>query len=326
MHEPQTHLATSLYPTGTSRGHRMGATRRTHRHRERLIELDLRGSPRICQLGRAEQIEKLLEQAEVLPRDVGHLENGAQPLRLKAARRVHHVLLRLDQHRHFLASRRLENAVQQFERGGEDVGRAHVNLGHDHEDGLVERQCQTQVLFGHADNAGVCADQKHHERRHVTRQTKHGRLEILLVPGEIDECQHFRRVAADLCPVEFAIVAWFVHNLSLGREPENIERYSARSATLGLVGMFEQFLSTFPTAIVQFVVRQHAQQCTLASIDVADHSDANVHKVIPGGCGPDKYFSNFSILVLPAFQLDHLCIKFFCYASQRVKRLVDVSR
>ena len=48
----------------------------------------------------------------------------------------------------------------------------------------TDRVCPT---FRHADNAGVGAHHQHCEMRNVSRQAKHGCLEIPLVTGEIDK-------------------------------------------------------------------------------------------------------------------------------------------
>lgn len=40
----------------------------------------------------------------------------------------------------------------------ENIGGAHVNLGHHHKDWNIECQCQAQVLLGHANNASIASN------------------------------------------------------------------------------------------------------------------------------------------------------------------------
>ena len=47
-----------------------------------------------------------------------------------------------------------------------------------------------QVFLGHSDDARVGADHEHAEVGCVARHPEHGRLEVLLVPSQVDECDH----------------------------------------------------------------------------------------------------------------------------------------
>lgn len=45
----------------------------------------------------------------------------------------------------------------------QDIRRAHVDFGNDDENGNAEGQGEAQMLFGHADDAGIRANHKHTE-------------------------------------------------------------------------------------------------------------------------------------------------------------------
>lgn len=89
------------------------------------------------------------------------------PLRLEAARGVDHVVLRLDQHWHFLTSGGLEDAMQQLERRFQHIGRAHVDLCHHHKHGFVQGQCQTQMLCGNDTDTMLSASKYRFLQRYI---------------------------------------------------------------------------------------------------------------------------------------------------------------
>ena len=119
----------------------------------------------------------------------------------------YHVVDCGDQHWNFVAAGRFQNLLEQLHRRIEHIGWAHVDLRYHNEHRDVECKRKPKVLcerrmrnylalndvidrtFGHADYAHVRSYGEHGKVGGVPGEPKHGRLQVLLVPSEIDKCQ-----------------------------------------------------------------------------------------------------------------------------------------
>ena len=97
----------------------------------------------------------------------------------------------------------------------------HVDLGDDDEDRHGQSQGQAQVLFGHADDAGVGPDHQHPEIGGVSGHAENGGLQILFVAGQINESDHLGALFANTNPIEIAVIR-FVDNLAGGVKTKNV--------------------------------------------------------------------------------------------------------
>lgn len=81
------------------------------------------------------------------------------------------------------ASRRLEDLVELLERLLEYIRRRHVDLGDDDDDRDGESEGDREMLFAHAEEASVAADDQQDEIRRSSGESEEGSLEVS-VDGE----------------------------------------------------------------------------------------------------------------------------------------------
>lgn len=69
-----------------------------------------------------------------------------------------------------------------------------TDFRHHDEHGDAQGQCQREMLTGGADDAGIGTHHQHCVVGHVARHAEDGRLEVLLVAGQVDEGYHLRKL------------------------------------------------------------------------------------------------------------------------------------
>lgn len=67
---------------------------------------------------------------------------------------------------------------------------------------------------------------------------------------------------------------WSIDHVTRRVKAQDVITHAARTTTLHLVLVLEQFLSSKASPVIQFSVRQHTQQGAFACIDVAHHCDS----------------------------------------------------
>lgn len=115
----------------------------------------------------------------------------------------------------------------------------------------------------------------------MPRHAKHGGFKVLLVARQINEGDDFRWPLADLGPVEAAAVAVrFVDHLPILIETQDVIADAAGASALHLVFVTEELLTSEPAAVVEFPVREDAQQSAFTRVYVAYycHSDEKRHE------------------------------------------------
>lgn len=132
---------------------------------------------------------------------------------------------------------------------------------------------ETFVIFSESET-----HHKHSEVRCMARHPEDCRLEVPFMAREIDEGDYFCGVLADLNPVQLSVIR-FVHNLSSAVEAQDVIAHRARPSRLHLVLVPEEFLARLASSIVQFAVRQHAEQRRFSRIYIAHHRHSDLHKV-----------------------------------------------
>lgn len=88
----------------------------------------------------------------------------------------------------------------------------------------------------------------------MTRHAKHCRLQVSLVPRQINERDHLRWLLADLHPIQMAMI-WFIHHITDTIEAEYIVAHRASASAFNFMLMPEETLSRMATSIVQLTVR-----------------------------------------------------------------------
>lgn len=93
-----------------------------------------------------EEVEELPHELQILPSHVGNLEDRADTLRDKVSAHGDDVIARVDKQGDLPAAGGLEDLGELLQGLLEDVGGAHVNLGHHDEHGDVQGQGQSEVF------------------------------------------------------------------------------------------------------------------------------------------------------------------------------------
>lgn len=107
-----------------------------------------------------QDIQEFSNKVKGLASDVGDLKYGADALRDELCGGIDALLAILDEYWDFPRSRGFEDPGYLLDGLFQDLGRADVNLGDDDHYRNVQRQCDTQVFFAHANETVIGC---HHE-------------------------------------------------------------------------------------------------------------------------------------------------------------------
>mmetsp|Transcript_29696 Transcript_29696/g.68109 ORF Transcript_29696/g.68109 Transcript_29696/m.68109 type:complete len:445 (+) Transcript_29696:383-1717(+) len=175
-------------------------------HVEELVDQELHRPVRALRptLARGHEVDEGLQQVHVLPCYVGDGEDRSHEPVSEGPRGDHHVIHASHLVRPLPRPRYAQQAVELLHRLLQNVLRGEVHLGHDDEYGHVQRNRHAEVLLRHTRHPMVGAHHHHPVVWVVSRHAEHCGLEILLVPGEVDEGDNLGGAGDHLLPVHRA--------------------------------------------------------------------------------------------------------------------------
>ncbi len=103
--------------------------------------------------------------------------------------------------------------------------------------------------------------------------SKHSSLQILLMASKVNKGNDFRRLLADLCPIQAAsVTVRFVDYLAFLIKSQDVIAHAAGAATLHFMLVPEELLSCKATSIIQLSMSQHTQQSALTGVHIPHYS------------------------------------------------------
>ena len=151
-----------------------------------------------------ENVEEGADEVEVVAGDVRDLEDGADAPRDELRCCIDALLAVGDEDGDFPRAGGFEDFGELGDGLLEDLGRTDVDFGDDDHDGDVEREGDTQMFFGHADQPIIGS---YHQQAIIwlgREQAEDSGAEVFLVAGQVGEANDFRRSPTDLLPGEFS--------------------------------------------------------------------------------------------------------------------------
>ena len=100
-----------------------------------------------------EDIQELTDQIKALAGDVGDLEDWADAFGHELCGSIDALFTVLDEYGNFSRSWRFEDSRYLLDSLLQDLWWTDVDFGYDNHDGNIQRQCDAQVLFTHANEA-----------------------------------------------------------------------------------------------------------------------------------------------------------------------------
>mmetsp|Transcript_43646 Transcript_43646/g.83286 ORF Transcript_43646/g.83286 Transcript_43646/m.83286 type:complete len:618 (+) Transcript_43646:353-2206(+) len=229
---------------------------------------------------RRKVVEEAAQEVDGGPRDAGGEEDGHHRPRGHALCARERVLPRAHHHRQLGHARTLEHLVQAAHRLLQHVLAAHVDLVDDDERRHLEGESDAQVLLGHSHQPAAVAVHRHHSVvGEVPREAEERRLEVALVPGQIEKRQHLGAGGDDVAPgpVVNLVTVSVVEHLPSGREAQHLVADARGAPAVQLVLVAENVHASRASAVVQLALGQHAQQSALAAVHVPARGHTNLH-------------------------------------------------
>lgn len=252
---------------------------------EGVVDVEFEGGLGVVVAVVREDVEEGAHEVEAFAGHVRDLEDGADALGDELSGGRDGLLAVLDQDGNFARAGGFEDT--RYLRDGlfEDVRRANVNFGDDDQDGDVKGQSNTEVFFGHADQAVISSD---HEEAVVGgggEEAKHGGAKVALVAGEVGEGDYFGGASADFGPSELAAGDIAGDDVAVRVEAHDFHADGGGSARLDLVFVAEKVDTSFAAAVVEASFDEDAEHGGFAGVDVTDNSDSGFDHFLWCGWG-----------------------------------------